>query len=100
MTTLLQSKKGTSTLEQKHGIEIFEVIFVDHPKRQAKNMILQIAPKGGWFPNSNQLFSFERAATIMDGTKKETFSVDIQSEIVVNTPIGAIVLTANKAKMA
>jgi len=82
-----------------HNVEIFEVLFVDHSKRQAKNMILTVAKDGNYFVNPNAKFEFERNVTIMDGTKKDRLNVPMDATIVVNTPIGAIELNNQKATL-
>jgi len=87
--------KGTSDLEVKNSIEIFEVVFVDHVDKSAKNMILQIAPNGNWFDNPAQKLSWERNYSILDGTKKEKIQVPFTSEILVETPIGIVKLSRN-----
>lgn len=87
--------KGTSDLEVKNSIEIFEVVFVDHVDKSAKNMILQIAPNDNWFDNPTQKLSWERNYSILDGTKKEKIQVPFNSEILVETPIGIVKLSRN-----
>jgi hypothetical protein len=82
-----------------HNVEIFEVLFVDHSKRQAKNMILTVAKDGNYFVNPNAKFEFERNVTIMDGTKKDRLNVPMGATIIVNTPIGVIELNNQKATL-
>jgi hypothetical protein len=79
--------------------EIFEVLFVDHSKRQAKNMILTVAKDANYFVNADAKFEYDRNITIMDGSKKDRLQVAMDATIVVNTPIGAIELTSQKATL-
>lgn len=99
-TQILTTEKGTSHFEVKNNIEIFKVTFVDHFKKQAKSMILYVAPNGNWFNNPKQLFSFERDTVIMDGSKSEVFNVPMDAEIVVNSSIGCFTITNNKAVLS
>lgn len=93
-----KTKKATGFAEG-YGIEHFEVIFVDHINRKAKNMILTVAPYGNWFENKEQQFSFEGNVSILDGKGKNIFQVPFGGSVDVETPIGTIRLNQNKAEL-
>jgi len=93
-----KTQKATG-FSEAYGIEHFPVIFVDHANRKAKNMILTVAPFGNWFENAEQRFSFEGNTSILDGKGKDIFQVPFGGSVEVETPIGTIRLSQNKAEL-
>lgn len=93
------TQKGTSSLERQHQVERLQVIFVDHINQKAQNMLLQVAPNGDWFEDRSLRFDFQRYYSILDGSWKDILQVPFGGSIEVETSIGTIRLTRNKAEL-